>query len=107
MEHRWVGPDGYEVVPAIRAGRQVLRLRRHGWLVADCASVAELAGHVDLAELCEVIPLARRDARGDGGRDAGSGAVRRGDHEPGDDLGCAQGGVSGPGGVRREATPAT
>jgi len=55
MDRRWVGSDGFEVVPVVRAGRQVLRVRRHGWLVADCVSVAEVARHVDLAELCEVI----------------------------------------------------
>jgi hypothetical protein len=57
MERRWVGLDGYEVVGAVRAGRQVLRVRRHGWLIADCSSVAEVARHVDLADLCEVIDL--------------------------------------------------
>ncbi|MGP3964699.1 transposase [Nonomuraea sp. 3N208] len=57
MERRWVGCDGYEVVGAVRAGRQVLRVRRHGWVVADCSSVAEVARHVDLADLCEVIEL--------------------------------------------------
>ncbi|MEW9553969.1 transposase [Nonomuraea sp. NPDC050783] len=57
MERRWVGPGGYEVVGALRAGRQVLRVRRHGWLVADCSSVAEVARHVDLADLCEVVVL--------------------------------------------------
>ncbi|MCG5220165.1 transposase [Streptosporangium sp. KLBMP 9127] len=57
MDRRWVGPGGYEIIPAVRAGRQVLRLRRHGWLVADCVTVAQVAGYVDLAELCEVVPL--------------------------------------------------
>ncbi|RVX46797.1 hypothetical protein EDD27_9700 [Nonomuraea polychroma] len=62
MERRWVGLDGYEVVGAVRAGRQVLRVRRHGWVVADCSSVAEVARHVELADLCEVIELpARRE----------------------------------------------
>ncbi|TMR24267.1 transposase [Nonomuraea turkmeniaca] len=60
MERRWVGLDGYEVVGAVRAGRQVLRVRRNGWLVADCTSVAEVARHVDLADLCEVIELRPR-----------------------------------------------
>ncbi|WP_188188389.1 transposase [Nonomuraea sp. SYSU D8015] len=65
MERRWVGLDGYEVVGAVRAGRQVLRVRRHGWVVADCSSVAEVAQHVDLADLCEVIELpARPEAEG-------------------------------------------
>ncbi|MCK2214825.1 transposase [Actinomadura sp. ATCC 31491] len=57
MERRWVGLDGYEVVGAVRAGRQVLRVRRHGRVVADCSSVAEVARHVDLADLCEVVEL--------------------------------------------------
>ncbi|MGW4406586.1 transposase [Nonomuraea sp. NPDC004702] len=65
MDRRWVGLDGVEVVPVMRAGRQVLRVRRNGWLVADCRSVAEVAAHVDLADLCEVIDLAAR--RGSGG----------------------------------------
>lgn len=60
MERRWVGLDGIEVVGALRAGRQVLRVRRNGWVVADCTSVAEVARHVDLADLCEVIELAPR-----------------------------------------------
>ncbi|AQZ67196.1 unnamed protein product [[Actinomadura] parvosata subsp. kistnae] len=63
MDRRWVGLDGYEVVGAVRAGRQVLRVRKDGWLVADCTSVEEVARHVDLADLCEVIELpARRRA---------------------------------------------
>lgn len=57
MDRRWVGTGGYEVVPARRAGRQVLRVRRHGRLVADCVSVADVARHVDLADLCEIITL--------------------------------------------------
>jgi hypothetical protein len=57
MDRRWVGIDGYEVVPAVRAGRQVLRVRKDGWLVAECLTVAEVARHLDLADLCEVIDL--------------------------------------------------
>ncbi|MCF6470428.1 transposase [Nonomuraea sp. MG754425] len=60
MDRRWVGLDGYEVVGAVRAGRQVLRVLKDGWLVADCTSVAEVAGHLDLADLCEVIDLPAR-----------------------------------------------
>ncbi|GIH52192.1 hypothetical protein SAMN05421833_110212 [Microbispora rosea] len=65
MDSRWVGPDGYEVVPAYRRDRQVLRVRRNGQVVADCLSVEEVARYVDLADLCEVIPLPVRagDAR--------------------------------------------
>ncbi|MET8864290.1 hypothetical protein ABZW11_15215 [Nonomuraea sp. NPDC004580] len=57
---RWVGVDGWEVVGAVRAGRQVLRVRRNGWVVADCTSVAEVASLVDLADLCEVVEFPRR-----------------------------------------------
>ncbi|MEV0594522.1 transposase [Nonomuraea cavernae] len=59
MDRRWVGTDGIEVIPMVRAGRQVLRVRRHGGLVADCVSVAEVARLVDLADLCEVVELPR------------------------------------------------
>ncbi|MFI7706680.1 transposase [Nonomuraea sp. NPDC049480] len=62
MERRWVGLDGYEVVSAVRAGRQVLRVRRNGWVVADCSTVAEVAEYVDLADLCEVIELPAQQA---------------------------------------------
>ncbi len=62
MERRWVGLDGYDVVGAVRGGRQVLRVRRHGRVVADCVSVAEVARHVELADLCEVVELAARRA---------------------------------------------
>ncbi len=60
MDRRWVGSDGYEIVLGMRAGRQVLRVRRNGRLVAECASVSEVARHVDLADLCEVIALPTR-----------------------------------------------
>ncbi|GAA3246382.1 transposase [Nonomuraea helvata] len=65
MDRRWVGLDGYEVVGVVRAGRQVLRVRRHGRMVADCTSVAEVARHVDLADLCEVIELPARRRAGE------------------------------------------
>lgn len=62
MRSRWIGPDGYEIVPARIGGRQVLRVQRYGDFVADCLSVEEVAQYVDLADLCEVIPLpVRRD----------------------------------------------
>lgn len=61
MSSRWVGPDGLEIVPADVHGQQVLRLSRHGRHVADCLSVEEVARHVDLADLCEVIPFPVRD----------------------------------------------
>ncbi|WP_113702661.1 transposase [Nonomuraea lactucae] len=60
MDRRWVGPGGFEIVPARHEGRQVLRVSRHGAFVADCASVAEVARLVDLADLCEVIAMPAR-----------------------------------------------
>ena len=60
MGRRWVGPDGYEIVPAYRRDRQVLRVRHNGHVIADCLSVDEVARYVDLADLCEVIPLPGR-----------------------------------------------
>ncbi|MBP2706477.1 transposase [Microbispora sp. RL4-1S] len=65
MDRRWVGPGGVEIVPAWHGGHQVLRLMRDGLIVADCRSVDEVAAHVDLADLCEVItlPARAREAR--------------------------------------------
>ncbi|HLU75201.1 MAG TPA: transposase [Nonomuraea sp.] len=60
MDRRWVGSHGYEIVPAVLDGRQVLRVRRDGRLVADCTSVAEVARLVDLADLCEVVEFPAR-----------------------------------------------
>lgn len=74
MDVRWVGTDGYEVVPGMRDGRQVLRVLRYGRPVADCHSVAEVARHVDLADLCEVVTL--RPAAPAAGRAAGPGRGR-------------------------------
>jgi hypothetical protein len=68
MDRRWVGSDGCEIVLVMQDGRQVLRVRRHGRLVADCSSVEEVAGHVDLADLCEVIALPSRPAATDPAR---------------------------------------
>ncbi|MDF5751916.1 hypothetical protein [Spongiactinospora sp. TRM90649] len=86
MERRWVGPDGYEITGAVRAGRPVLRLRRNGHLVADCLSVAQVARYVDLADLCEIIPLPRRPRGADHqGRATDGGARRTGEPEAGND----------------------
>ncbi|MEU7893415.1 transposase [Nonomuraea sp. NPDC049152] len=60
MDRRWVGPEGLEIIPATRAGQQVLRIRRNGWVVADCFSVEAVAMHVDLADLCEVVEFGAR-----------------------------------------------
>lgn len=52
-----VTPDGWRVEPVLvqvllaRPGRQMLRVKRGRYLVADCRSVEEVAKHVDLAEL--------------------------------------------------------
>lgn len=49
--------DGWRVEPVLvqraltRPPRQMLRVRRGSYFVADCASVAEVAQHVDLASL--------------------------------------------------------
>ncbi|MGI5268704.1 transposase [Nonomuraea sp. CA-218870] len=75
MDRRWVGSDGYEIVLAVQDGRQVLRVRRDGRLVADCASVAEVARHVDLADLCEVVTLPARP------RQEGRPAARTSSHQ--------------------------
>lgn len=58
MDRRWVGPDGFEVVPC--DGGRVLRVQRYGRIVADCRSVEAVARFVDLADLCEVIALPGR-----------------------------------------------
>jgi hypothetical protein len=54
---RWHGPDGttVEVVSITRGGytRDYYRLRQWGTWTADCASLDELARHVDLAQLVE------------------------------------------------------
>jgi len=52
-----VGPDGVRVERILvqrhldRPAREMLRVRRGSYLVADCASVAEVAQLVDLATL--------------------------------------------------------
>ncbi len=43
-------------------GRRLLRVRHLGYHVGYCASVEEVAGHLDLADLVEVVDL-RRAAR--------------------------------------------
>ncbi|WP_432922758.1 transposase [Microbispora sp. CA-135349] len=54
---RWVSSQGHEVDPVVIEGRQLLRVRHLGYHVGYCASVAEVAGHVDLADLVEVVDL--------------------------------------------------
>jgi hypothetical protein len=52
-----VGPDGVRVERILvqrhldRPAREMLRVRRGTYLITDCASVAEVAQHVDLATL--------------------------------------------------------
>jgi hypothetical protein len=54
---RWVGGNGYEVEAIKLNVRATLRVRQHGFLVAYCRSIAEVARHVDLEELVELIVL--------------------------------------------------
>jgi hypothetical protein len=58
---RWVGVDGFEVelvvldrLPILRISQRVGRTR---YWHADCRTPAEVAEHVDLADLVEVIPI--------------------------------------------------
>jgi hypothetical protein len=55
---KWVGPGRIEVERIRLNGRQVLRVRKHGFIVTYARSIAELARHVDLADLVEVVALA-------------------------------------------------
>jgi hypothetical protein len=56
---RWVGPNT-EVIDVIELRgkdgviRTLYRLRRHGLWIANCATLDELAQHVDLSQLEEV-----------------------------------------------------
>ncbi|GAA0403301.1 hypothetical protein GCM10009530_64130 [Microbispora corallina] len=56
---RWVGGDGWEIDAVVLNGRQLLRVRHLGYHVAYCASVRDVARHVDLADLVEVVTLRR------------------------------------------------
>ena len=55
---RWTGPNT-EVIDVISlrgkdgVRRTLYRLRRHGLWIANCATLAELAEHVDLGQLQE------------------------------------------------------
>ncbi|MFC6080893.1 transposase [Sphaerisporangium aureirubrum] len=53
----WVGPEQLTVELIRLNGRPVLRVRKHGYHLAYCRNVAELATHVDLADLVELIML--------------------------------------------------
>ncbi|GII32911.1 hypothetical protein [Planotetraspora mira] len=55
----WVGVNGFEVEAIVLDGRQRLRVKQHGYLVAYCATVCEVARHVDLADLVEVVEFRR------------------------------------------------
>jgi hypothetical protein len=54
---RWVSSEGHEVDPVVIEGRGLLRVRHLGYHIGYCASVAEVAAHVDLADLVEVVDL--------------------------------------------------
>ncbi|GAA2656650.1 hypothetical protein GCM10010412_026800 [Nonomuraea recticatena] len=70
---RWLSPDGIEVEHIVRDERPCLRVshRVNGrrYHVADCWSPEQVALHVDLASLVEVVDLqqirAKRRPRGD------------------------------------------
>jgi hypothetical protein len=62
---RWVGAGGYEVEAIVLDGRQLLRIRQHGYLVAYCRTIAETAQYVDLADLVEVIDIPGAEIRRD------------------------------------------
>ncbi|GAB3899835.1 hypothetical protein GCM10027612_60420 [Microbispora bryophytorum subsp. camponoti] len=57
--------EGHEVDPVVIEGRPLLRVRHRGYHIGYCASVAEVAAHVDLADLVEVVDL-RHTARAHG-----------------------------------------
>ncbi|MFI7028605.1 transposase [Microbispora rosea] len=54
---RWVSSEGHEVDPVVIEGRGLLRVRHLGYHIGYYASVAEVAAHVDLADLVEVVDL--------------------------------------------------
>ncbi|GII76424.1 hypothetical protein Sru01_14060 [Sphaerisporangium rufum] len=60
---RWVGGRGFEVDTVTLDGGARLRVRQYGVVVAYCRTVAEVAEHVDLAELAELIILPGAGAR--------------------------------------------
>ncbi|GAA5077613.1 aspartyl/asparaginyl beta-hydroxylase (cupin superfamily) [Thermocatellispora tengchongensis] len=68
MGSTWRGAGGIEVEAIVLGAREVLRVCRwygeRRYLVAYCRDVEELARHVDLATLVEVIPFRRPHARG-------------------------------------------
>ena len=59
----WHGPDGITVEPIILNDQPRLRVTQivngHRYLLGYCANVRQVAKHVDLADLVEVIPLPR------------------------------------------------
>jgi hypothetical protein len=57
---RWVGVDGWTVEAVRLNGRQLLRVRHLGYHIAYCRSVEQVAQHVDLADLVEVLTLPAR-----------------------------------------------
>ncbi|RCG32006.1 transposase [Sphaerisporangium album] len=56
----WVGSGHFTIDRIVLNGRQVLRIRQYGFLVAYARSVADVARHVDLADLVEVVSLPAR-----------------------------------------------
>ncbi|MEU4576590.1 transposase [Nonomuraea sp. NPDC023979] len=57
----WRGPDGILIEPIVLEQRPCLRVTQdvngRRYLLGYCTSVKQVARHVDLADLVEVIPL--------------------------------------------------
>ncbi|MEZ0073577.1 transposase [Planotetraspora sp. GP83] len=56
---RWVGVGGWEVAVVELDGRAMFRMRHLGYHICYAGSVADVARHLDLADLVEVVELRR------------------------------------------------
>lgn len=57
---RWIGVDGWEVEVVTLNGLARYRVRHLGYHIAYCRTVRQVAQHVDLADLVEVLTLPQR-----------------------------------------------
>jgi hypothetical protein len=56
-----VGNEGYEIEAIVLDGRDILRVRKHGYFIADCHSVDDIRRcGIHRADLAEVIPFPPR-----------------------------------------------
>jgi hypothetical protein len=56
MGARWVGSDGFTVEAITLNGRDILRVTKHGYFIADCDNVEDLCRcGLEIADLAEVI----------------------------------------------------